>query len=130
MSNENEGGCGGWFLITVVVVAALIYCRPQTFRTPVQVPVSVSVRDSLIGIGNVVQIRNTSENTLHDVVVTARNSGLNQTTTYSVGSLGSGELVEIGWMEWNWTVAPNETVSVSASGFLPTVFSSQQLGIE
>lgn len=130
MSNDSEGGFGGWLVIGVISVAALVYFKPQCFRTPAQVPVSASVRASLVGMGNVVQIRNTSGKTLFDVVVTARNSGLNQTAYYTVGTLDSYDSVEIGWLEWNWTVVRNETISVSADGFLPTVFSSEQLGVK
>ena len=130
MSNNSEGGCGRWLVIGVISVAAVAYFKPQCFRTAAQVPVSVSVRASLVGMGNVVQIKNTSGNTLFDVVVTARNSGLNQTAYYTVGTLGSYESVEIGWLEWCWTVERHETISVSADGFLPMVFSSEQLGVK
>lgn len=126
---EGNGGCGWVIFIGVLILGAVILFRPETFRTRAQVPVSVTVRESLVGIRNVVQIRNTSDKTLTGVVVTGRNSAKNQTATYKIASIRPGELAEVGWMEWSWTVAPGETITVSADGFLPIVFSSEQLGI-
>lgn len=131
MENGNSygRGCGWVIFIGVLILGAVIFFKPETLRTPFQVPVSVTVRESLVGIGNVVQIRNTSNKTLTGVVVTGRNSAKNQTATYNIGSIRAGEVAEVGWMEWNWTLAPGETITVSADGFLPIVFSSEQLGI-
>jgi hypothetical protein len=131
MSNGNETGCGcgGVLFIVIIVVLLVVFFRPQSFRTPAQVPASVTIRGSLVGIGNVVQVRNTSEKSLTGVVVTGRNSASNQTVTYRIGSIEPGKTVEVGWREWNWIVVPGETITISADGYLSIVFSSEQLGI-
>jgi hypothetical protein len=126
---EGHRGCLIAVVILVGILLALIFFKPEVFRTRAQVPVSVTVRPSLIGIGNVVQVRNNSAKALTEVVVTGRNPANNQTATHHVGHLGARELAEVGWMEWNWTVTPGETITISARGYLPIVFSSDQLGI-
>jgi hypothetical protein len=126
---RGEGKGGVIIAIVVIGFVALLFFKPEIFRTGVQAPVSVSLRDSLVGIGNVVQVRNTSDKTLTGVVVTGRNPGKNQSTTYKIGNLGPGQLAEVGWMEWSWTVARGETITVTANNYLPIVFSSEQLGV-
>lgn len=118
-------------LVAVAIVGLVIWAsfNPETIRTPLQVPVSVTVRPSAVGIGNVVQVRNTSALTLTGVVITARNTGTNSAATHRIGAISPGQVAEAGWMEWNWRVDPGETVSVSADGFVPIVFSSAQLGV-
>jgi hypothetical protein len=119
------------FIIAIIIIGflVLLFLKPETFRTGVQVPVSVTVRGSVVGIGNVVQVRNTSDKTLTGVVVAGRNPGVNQSATYKINSLGPGQVAEVGWMEWSWRVAPDETITVVADNYLPIVFSSEQLGI-
>jgi hypothetical protein len=103
--------------------------KRESFRTPLQTPVSVSIRGSYVGFGNVVQVRNNSDKMLTGVVVTGRNHGQNASASYRVGNIRPGEVRDVGWREWNWKVDADETVTVSADGFLPIIFSSAQLGI-
>jgi hypothetical protein len=125
----GEGELGILIFVGGIIVVAFLFFKPEVFRTAVQVPVSVSIRDSIVGIGNVVQITNTSNTTLTGVIVTGRNSGMNQSLSYEIQSLGPRQNTEVGWMEWGWKVAANETITVSASGYLPIVFTSAQLGV-
>jgi hypothetical protein len=127
--HKRVGRGGAILVIIALVMAAVIFFKPEVFRTPVQVPASVTVRTSFVGLGNVVQIRSFSTHTMNGVVVTGRNSAKNQTARHWVGSIRPNEVVEVGWQEWNWTVAAGETITVSADGYLPIVFSSEQLGI-
>jgi len=120
-------------LIAVVaaVVAAVWIIAPQLFRVQgVQTPVSVKVRDALFGSGNVVQVRNESEKTLEEIVVTALDPASNQRARYTIDSLGPGKTKDIGWMEWSWNVKPGERIQVDAKGYLPIAFSAKQLGIK
>ncbi len=119
-----------WIIIIgVVLLIAAIYFRPETFHTPLNVPVSVTVRNSYVGIGNVVQIRNTSKDTLTGVVVKGDNPRSGETAKHSIGMIAPGNTVDVGWTEWNWKVSPGETITISSNGYLSIVFSSEQLGI-
>jgi hypothetical protein len=130
-TKQRKGQGKGGVIIAILVIGfvALLIFKPEIFRTGAQVPVSVTLRDSLVGIRNVVQVRNTSNKTLTGVVVTGWNPGMNQSATYRIGNLGPGKLAEVGWMEWSWTVARGEKITVSANDYLSIVFSSEQLGV-
>ena len=42
-----------------------------------------------------------------------------------------GDMKELSWREWGWSVDPGETITVSADGYtLPITFSSEQLGVK
>ena len=134
--DSNEGkkkssnkGCMITATIIAVVVGVIIF-SPQCFRVRgVQVPVGVTIRGSMIGINNVVQVRNTSVNTLTGVVIVVKNSAAAQTARYNMGSISSGETKEVGCLEWNWKVEPGETITIWADGRLPIVFTSEELGV-
>jgi hypothetical protein len=84
------------------------------------VPVRTSVRNSYIGAGRVLQITNSSQRTiLHLVVRIEAPDG--SSVARRMDKRDPREMVELGWMEWNWSAEPGETVSVSASGFLPKI---------
>jgi len=129
LKRRGNGGIEVVAGLIILGVVAVVFFKPERIRTPWQVPVSMSIRKSMVGIGNVVQVRNTSTQVLRGVVVTGRNAGTNSSATYRIGTLTPGQLVEVGWMEWNWRVDPGETVTVSADGFLSIVFSADQLGV-
>ena len=40
-----------------------------------------------------------------------------------------GEVQELGWIEWGWSVESGETVTVRAEEHAPITFSSEQLGV-
>jgi hypothetical protein len=129
----HQRGSGGGMtivVIAVILIVGFILLRPEALRTPIQTPVSVNVRESLVGLGNVVQVKNISDHLLFGVIVTGKNSAKNQSATYRVGNLAPGDIAEIGWMEWSWTVEPGEQITVSADGYLLIVFSAEQLGVK
>lgn len=131
MSARNDGKALGIaiFLIAVAAIGFLVL-KPEVFRIRgVQVPAGVSVRNSAVGIGNVVQVRNTSDKTLYNVTLDARNPHSNESATYTIDQIQPGETEEVGWLEWGWKVAPGETITISSGDYLPIVFSSEQLGI-
>jgi hypothetical protein len=127
---QGGGGCG-CAMVTVVVIGVVGFLcfKPEAIRTGVQVPVGVSVRPSLLVITNVVQVRNESGKRLTGVVISAKNAAQNSSATYRIGVIDPGQVVEVGWGEWNWKVEPGETLTITADGFLPIVFSSAQLGV-
>ena len=124
------------FLCLIIVLGIVVWAvwifAPHIFRVQgVQTPVSATLRDSAVGLGKVLQIRNVSEKTLEDVVVTAFDPKLNDQTRYKIDRLGPRETKNLGWREeWNWELKPGERIQVDAKGYLPIVFSAKQLGIE
>jgi len=83
------------------------------FPRPVP-PVTVTYRDSLVGVGIVIQIKNDSLHHLYDVKVVGRS--LEDPSSASVNAtdhLAPGGSVEIGWIEFErWVPRPGEIVEV------------------
>ena len=77
-------------------------------------PVTVTYRDSIVGVGKVIQITNTSSHHLYNVPVVGRN--LDEVSSASVKAtdhLKPYSLVEAGWMEFEaWVPLPGESVEV------------------
>ncbi len=135
---RQEGGRGFGLVkfllilaLVALVVAAVWIFRPDLFRIQgVQTPVSVTVRESLVGRGKVLQIRNVSEEPLEGVVVRAIKPSTNEQARLEINRLKPDEATDIGWVEWNWKLEPGQRIEVDARGYAPIVFSSKQLGIE
>ena len=86
--SRQDGKAAAAALLVSAVIAGLIYLakHPEEIRIrPLQVRVGVSVRGSAVGIGNVLQIRNTSERVLYGVEVTARKDAANPSADYTLG---------------------------------------------
>ncbi|MFH1730176.1 MAG: hypothetical protein ABIF82_00815 [Planctomycetota bacterium] len=136
LRQEKRRGFGVVKLLCIValvalVVAAVWLIAPQIFRIQgIQTPVSMKVRDSVVGKGKVVQVRNESEKPLDAVVVTALDPKSNAQARYKIDRLEPEETKDIGWVEWEWKVAAGQRMTVDAKGYAPIVFTSGQLGIE
>ena len=83
-------------------------------------PVTITCRQSLLGVGMVVQISNTSGHHLYNVKVIGRN--YQQASSASVKAcdhLAPGSVVEVGWLEFgNWVPQPGETIEVYADDYI------------
>ena len=128
-------GLGVVKVLLVVALIALIVggvwaVKPEWFRFRVQTPVSIKVRDSLVGRGKKIRVTNESEKTLEEVVVTAVDPESNERERYKIETLAPDDTVDIGWTKWSWKLGPGQRIEVDAKGYLPIVFSSKQLGIE
>lgn len=103
------------------VLASLAGCDEQgnTFLPRPVPPVTVTFRDSLVGIGKVVQITNNSTHHLYDVKVVGRNAKQNSSASVKATEhLRPGESIEVGWMEFEaWAPEPGETVEVYCEDF-------------
>jgi hypothetical protein len=77
-------------------------------------PVTVTYRDSAVGLGKVVQITNSSSHHLYNVKVTGRNVGKNESASVrATEHLRPGDTVEVGWLEFeSWTPIPGETIEI------------------
>jgi hypothetical protein len=128
---KEEGNIGFFVIVAAVIIGlfAFVIYQQDFLRIQEEVPVDVNVRTEIDRIGNVVQIQNNSNTPLTDVVVTGKNPARHESATYRIGNLGAGEQAEVETRNWNWIVAPNETITISANGYFPLVVSSDQLGI-
>jgi hypothetical protein len=83
-------------------------------------PVTVTYRPSLVGIGLVVQISNDSGHHLYNVRVVGRNfEEVASASVKAADHLGPGEVIEVGWMEFeSWVPVPGETIEVYADNYL------------
>ena len=90
-------------------------------------PVQVTYRDSLVGVGKVIQITNISSHHLYNVRVVGRNYGeLSSASVKATDHLRPHQTVEVGWLEFEaWVPSPGESVEVYcndyATPFISTV---------
>jgi hypothetical protein len=105
--------------VLVMVLAAGCDEKGNTFLPRPIPPVTVTYRDSLVGVGKVIQITNNSNHHLYDIKVVGRN--IEQKSSASVKAtehLRPGESIEVGWMEFEaWAPAPGETVEIYCEDF-------------
>ena len=129
---------GAWRFngIEVLVTAALLafgyfyFFKPEKIRTPMQVPVMVSVRSSMLGVGNVIQVANKSNTPLRNVVLRVHNPGKNSGLAHNFGEIAPQTVVELGTLDWGWVFEPGEKVTISADDFMQIVFTTEQLGLK
>ena len=113
--------CGGVFVGVVAFVA------PQVFRVRgVQTPVNVTLREGFL-TANVLRVQNLGQTYLPNVVVAAKRPSTGQQESRRIESIAPGQIFELGGLEWNWVVHDGDTVTVKADGFLPVVFTSDQM---
>jgi len=82
-------------------------------------PVTVSYRASLLGVGQVVVISNTSGHHLYNVSVVGRNfEQVSSASVKATDHLSPGSSVEVGWLEFeSWVPQPGETIEVYADNY-------------
>jgi len=90
---------------------------PEIIKYKPLVPITVTLRRSLVGAGTVVQIQNNSKTLLEGVIVRGEHSPKNLQEDYAVGRLMPEAVVEIGWTKWKWKAEVGETLSVAANGY-------------
>lgn len=119
LSHVKPGFLARWWksivvLLVLVFIIWMVFGKGSSlFPRPVP-PVTVTYRDSLVGAGIVIHIRNDSLHHLYNVKVVGRN--LEQQSSASVKAtdhLAPGDHVEVGWMEFTrWVPRPGETIEV------------------
>jgi hypothetical protein len=81
-------------------------------------PVEILYRDSLLGQGLIIQVKNTSNEALSDVQVEVRGPD-GERRTYTEDSLDGYEVLEVGWKRLGgWQVPKGAKVQVKAKGYL------------
>ena len=100
-------------LILVVAIALILSCG-RSLEAPA---VEVTSRDSLVGAGKIIQIKNQANEPLTEVEVTVR--GAKGEVVYSEASLGPYESFELGWKKLGgWEIPDNAEIEVRAAGYL------------
>jgi hypothetical protein len=72
-------------------------------------------------------VQNLSQSHIPNVVVSADRPSTGETEARRIESLAPGEILELGGLEWDWVVHDGDTVTVKADGYLPIVFTSNQI---
>ena len=106
-----------WLLLAAAFVCLFICSCGKSALPP---PVHVGYRDSLVGMGKVMQITNTSGHHLYNVRVIGRNRDQMQSASVRVSKhLRPGATAEVGWLEFgNWTPISGETMEVYADDYM------------
>lgn len=80
-------------------------------------PVEITYRESLLGAGNILRIKNLSSEPLSALEVTIRTA--KGEVSYDQATLGPGEVLEVGWKKLNGFEIPNDAeIAVSAEGYM------------
>lgn len=106
------------WLIATVLVAGAVGCEAIKSNS-VTVPVSIYMRGSMVGMGNVLVVKNTSQRTVLNVTIRIENRN-GQSMARQISTFDPGEVFELGWTD-GWTAERGEKVTVSADGFLPAM---------
>lgn len=133
LQRQRKGNVGIGLLVLLVVVVGFFYFYPEHLRLGgrTQPPVAASVRDSVLGLGRVLQLRVQGDKAIRNVQVEAVNTAKDSHASYRFDVIKPGTVEELGWREWGWSLDPSETISVSADGYaLPITFTSAQLGVK
>jgi hypothetical protein len=131
-SRRRSDHVGDFVIIIAVIAGCYVYFwHPEWIRMSGQAPVAVHVRGSLVGVGNVVQVRNESQSNLTNVIVEVVNRGSNSARRAAIGDLAPGETKELGTIDerWGWVIERSEKITVRADGFSPIMFSAEQVGV-
>jgi len=101
-------------LVVLAIASSGCDAEGNSFLPRPAPPVTVTYRDSAVGIGKVIQIKNNSSHHLYDVKVVGRNVSQNSSASVKATEhLRPGKTVEVGWMEFEaWSPAPGETVEI------------------
>lgn len=128
--SSRRGGCGWLVMVGLLAAGYFYFVQPEKIRTPMQVPVMVSVRSSMLGVGNVIQVANKSNIPLKNVILRVHNPGKNSGLAHNFGEIAPQTVVELGTLDWGWVFEPGEKVTISADDFMQIVFTTEQLGLK
>jgi hypothetical protein len=102
------------WIICIIVGLIVIY----NINAASEPPVSILFRSSMVGLGKVMVITNTSDKPLYEVAVKANNHKLHEEVNRVVAvTLEPSRSIDVGWMEINWMFQPGENFRISARGY-------------
>ena len=100
-----------WFATVLVVLGIVWFFQSRGFKEESlpALPIDVSVRESMIGAGKVIQVKNTSNQTLM-VILSLNNPTTKQEKSFRL-DIPAGRLREIGHLE-GWIVASGDNIEI------------------
>lgn len=110
--------------IPAILLAIAVTSYSGCGQSALPPPVKVTHRQSLVGIGMVVQITNTSGHHLYNVKVVGRSlREVESASLIATEHLRPRDSIEVGWMEFDgWVPQPGETIEVYCDDYaLPKV---------
>lgn len=80
-------------------------------------PVEITYRESLLGAGNILRVKNLSSEPLRAVEITIR--AASGEVSYEEATLAAGDVLEVGWKKLNGFEIPDEAeIAVKAEGYV------------
>lgn len=100
-----------WVATVLVVLGAIWFLQSREFKEESlpELPIDVSVRESMIGAGKVIQVRNNSNQTLM-IILSLNNPTTKQEKSFRL-DIPAGRLREIGHLE-GWIVASGDDIEI------------------
>lgn len=86
----------------------------QSLKPP---PIIVSWRPSRVGASNVLQIRNTSTQSVDNIVIRVENAKRSAKDEYTIRRLDPGNTEELGFREWKWNLQRDDVVTIFVDGY-------------
>ena len=105
-----------WVVLAVIILAGFWFSQSRAFKEsslPV-LPVEVATRPAMMGSGEVLMLKNTSDTSLV-ALVTLKNPTKKKEKSFQV-DIPAGEKSEIGHME-GWTVAAGDEITIFNESF-------------
>ena len=102
-----------WRVLLVFIVAAGLGCNTKLEKPPVE----VTFRESLVGAGKILQLKNQTNLPLHELEVTIESDS--GEVGYQVPELAGYEVLEVGWKKLGgYEIPDGAKVEVRAKGYL------------
>src|SRR6056297_992167 len=97
-----------------LLLASIILPQTGCGKSVLPPPVDVGYRESLVGLGTVIQITNNSAHHLYNVRVVGRNyESFTSASVKVTEHLTPGETIEVGWLEFgSWVPVAGESIEV------------------
>ncbi len=97
-------------LVAICLALALTACNLKP-------PISLGKKESAVGQGIVISVTNTSDEHLHDVIVSIT-SPAGEAKQFTMATLTPHESVNVGWLKLEgWPIPPGSEVAVTAKGY-------------
>lgn len=109
-------GLRGHFRAALVVTAAISLSLAGCGKRFERPPVEVLQRESLLGAGNIVQIKSTTKEVLTDIEVTIKSE--DREMRHTELRLGAYQTIEIGWKKLDgWQIPDSAEIEVRVAGY-------------
>lgn len=117
---DYDRRCLGPLTVVILISLGIVMMATGCATSALPPPVTISYRDSLLGLGKVVILTNNSSHHLYNVRVIGRNfEERSSASVRAAEHLAPGAIIEVGWMEFeSWVPLSGETIEVYADDYL------------